>query len=260
MRLSMGACVATVFIAALPLLAQKPAAAPKGPHPKNKEELAALQKVQAAAQTGDPDQQLAAINNVLENFVDTDYKPMLISMGMQAAQQKDDMPLITTWVERAETADPNNIEAHVVLAEATARHTRENDLDKADSIKKIDDNANKALDLLKSASQPPPGVPDAQWPGLKAQLTSEAYDALGQAAAVDKKFPDAVSAYKSGVAADPSSAVLKARLAKAYVENKQYDDAISTADQVMADATAPAVVKTFAQQQKDAATKLKGAK
>jgi hypothetical protein len=48
-------------------------------------------------------------------------------------------------------------------------------------------------------------------------------------------------------------------LAKAYVGNKQYDEAIATADKVAAMNDAPAVVKQFAQQQKDAATKLKGA-
>ena len=261
MKLRLSACLAVAVLTALPAMAQQPAAgAPKGPHPKNKEELAALQKVQAAAQTGDPDQELAAVNNVLENFTDTDYKPMLISMAMQAAQQKNDMPLVTTWTDRALQADPNNIEAHVVLAEAMARHTRENDLDKADSITKIQTNANKALDMLKTADKAPAGIADAQWPDVKKQLTGQAYDALGMAAAVDKKYPDAITAYKAGVAADPADVVLKARLSKAYVDNKQYDDAISTADQVMADSTAQPAVKQFAQAQKDAATKMKGTK
>jgi tetratricopeptide (TPR) repeat protein len=261
MRFSKNACLAGVWMAASLVMAQQPP--PKGPHPKNKEELAALQKVQAAAQTGNPDTELAAINNVLENFVDTQYKPMLISMGLQAAQQKDDLPLIETWVQRAETDNPNDIEAHVVEAEAVARHTRENDLDKDKSLATIDSNANKALELLKSADQPPLGVQDAQWPALKAQLTSEAYEALGIGAGLAKKYPDSVTDYKSAVAAagaDPSAAVLKARLAKAYVDNKQFDDAISTANEVLANASAQPVVKQFAQSQKDAATKMKGAK
>jgi hypothetical protein len=51
-----------------------------------------------------------------------------------------------------------------------------------------------------------------------------------------------------------------ARLSKAYVDAKQYDDAITTADKVLAMNDAPAAVKQFAQQQKAAATKLKGTK
>ena len=255
MKFTIAACVAAVLFTAFPVMAQQKAAAPTGPHPKTQKELEALQKVQTAT---DPDSQLAAINNVLENFTDTDYKPMLISMAMQAAQQKDDQVLVTTWSERALQTDPNNIEAHVVLAENIARHIRENDLDKADTIKKVQTNANQALALLKTADKPPAGMPDAQWPDVRKQLTGQSYDALGQAAAVDKKFPDAVEAYKLGVAADPTSSVLKARLSRAYLQNKDYDNAISTADQVIADASAQPVVKTFAQAQKDAATKLKG--
>jgi hypothetical protein len=50
------------------------------------------------------------------------------------------------------------------------------------------------------------------------------------------------------------------RLAKAYNENKQYDDAIATADKVLAIPTAPPVIKQVAQQEKDKATKLRAAK
>jgi tetratricopeptide (TPR) repeat protein len=250
MRCPLAAFLAATLITVLPAMADQ-----KNPKPKNKQEVAALQQVQAAG--NDPDKQLAAITNVLENFADTDYKPMLISMAMQAAQQKDDMGLVTTWTQRALQEDPNNIEAHVVLAEATARHTRENDLNKDESIKTIQTNANQALTLLKSANTAPAGIPDSQWPTVKPQLTAEAYEALGIAATVDKKPADAVADFKMGVAADPSGSVLKARLSKAYVDNKQYDDAIATANEIIADPQAQPVVKQMAQQQKDFATKMK---
>jgi hypothetical protein len=250
MKFSLAACAAVALMTALPVMADQ-----KNPKPKNKEEVAALQKVQAAT---DADSQLAAITNVLENFSDTDYKPMLVSMAMQAAQQKNDLGLVATWTQLALKDDPNNIEAHVVIAEATARHTRENDLDKADSLKTIDTNANQALTLLKASTAAPVGFPDAQWPTAKAQLTGEAYEALGIEATLDKKLPDAVANFKLGLAASPTSSVLKVRLAKAYVDNKQYDDGIKISEEVLADAQAPAPVKQMAQQEKDIATKRKG--
>jgi tetratricopeptide (TPR) repeat protein len=254
----------------MPLLAQQapaqqgqgaqPAPQTQGPHPKSQKELEALQKVQTAQQSGNWDAELAAINNVLENFADTDFKPQLMTMAMAAAGQKNDYAQIVTWGDRLIQADPNDIPARVTLAEATAQHTRENDLDKAQSIKKIDDYANKALDLLKATNAAPVGVPDNLWPDYKKQLTSQSYDAIGQAAALDKKFPEAITAYKSALDAQPNSPVPSARLAKVYVDAKQYDDAISAADKVLAMNDAPPAVKQFAQQQKDAATKLKGAK
>ena len=146
--------VAAITLASFPLLAQQPAPS-AGPHPKSQKEIEALQKVQAAQQAKDWDGELAAINNVFENFADTEFKPQLYSMAMAAAQQKNDYVQVTTWGERAIQADPKNIEARVTLAESIAQHTRENDLDKADSIKKVNDYANQALALLKTADTPP---------------------------------------------------------------------------------------------------------
>src|SRR4029079_5287067 len=93
-------------------------------------------------------------------------------------------------------ADPKNIEARVTLAESIAQHTRENDLDKADSIKKVNDYANQALTLLKAADTPPAGLPAEQWPQFKKELTAQAYDSLGLAASLDKKYPEAITQYK----------------------------------------------------------------
>lgn len=254
---------AALALASFPLLAQQPPATQQapanGPHPKTQKELEALQKVQAAQQAKDWDGVLAAVNYVFENFADTEFKPQLYSMAMAAAQQKNDFVQVTTWGERAIQADPKNIEARVTLAESIAQHTRENDLDKADSIKKVNDYANQALSLIKTADTPPPGLPAEQWPQFKKELSAQAYDSLGLAAALDKKYPEAVTQYKAAIEANPQSPVANARLAKAYVDNKQYDDAISTADKVLAMNEAPPQVKAFAQQQKDNATKLKTA-
>jgi len=227
------------------------------PKAKSQKELEALQKVQTAAQSQNADEELKAINFVLENFADTDYKIMLLTMAMEASQTKGDSAQSSVYGERLLEADPNNIPARVMLAEGIAQRTRENDLDKEQSLKKVEDYANKALDLLKNASAAPTGTPEAQWPEYKKQLTSQAYDALGQAADLRKNYPDAIKQFQAAGEAQPSL-VVNARLAKAYVGNKQYDEAISTADKVLAAADAPAAVKQYAQQQKDMATKLKG--
>ncbi len=221
--------------------------------------MEALQKVQAAQQASNWDGEIQAINYVLENFADTDYKVMLLGMAQEAAQNKGDYAGSVAFGEQTVQANPNEITARVFLAESIAQHTRENDLDREQSLKKVDDYANKALDLLKSSTAPPPGMPAAQWPDMKKQLTSQAYDALGQAADLRKKYPDSIQDFKNALDAQPSNAVSEARLAKAYADGKQYDEAISTADKVLAMGDAPAVVKQFAQQQKDNAMKMKSA-
>lgn len=253
---------AATLLAAIPLLAQTPAggAQAQGPKPKTQKEVEALQKVQAAAQASNWDAEIQAINNVLENFADTEYKPMLLSMAQEASQNKGDYAGSIAFGEQAVEVDPNNVTARVYMAESIARHTRENDLDKEQSLKKVDEYANKALELLKSPNAPvPPGTPAASWPDLQKQLTSQAYDALGQAADLRKKYPDSIQDFKQALDAQPSNSVAEAFLAKTYFDAKQYDDAIATADKVLAIGDAPASVKQFAQQQKDNATKMKNA-
>ncbi len=250
--LSLATLLAAVTI---PALAQQ-----QTPKPKSQKEVDALKKVQADAQAGNADQEITDINAVLENFADTEYKDMLLNMAMEAAQKKGDYGQTVAFGQQVIQADPNDITARVTLAQTIAAHTRDTDLDKDQSVKKIQDYANKALDLLKTATAPPAGIPDAQWPDLKKQLTAQAHDALGQADELQKKYPEAITEYKTALDAQPTNSVSMVRLAKAYVATKQYDDAISMADKVLAMADAPPQVKQFAQQQKDNATKLKAAK
>jgi tetratricopeptide (TPR) repeat protein len=235
---------------------QQPAQ-PAGPHPKSQKEVDALKKVQADQQAQNWDAELTDINYVLENFADTEYKAMLLDMAIQAAQNKGDYAQTVAFAEQATQLDPNNIEAYVKLAETIAAHTRENDLDKDQSLKKVDTDAHKALDLLKTASAPPQGIPADQWPAYKKQLEGQVHDALGMADDVAKKFPESIEEYKAALASY-SNPIILTHMAKAYIDAKQYDDAIATDDKVLAMADAPANVKQFAQQQKDSATKMKG--
>jgi tetratricopeptide (TPR) repeat protein len=242
-----------VLYAALPLAAYQA----KQPKVKSKKEQEALMQVQTAAQGGNAQAELAAITNVLENFADTEFKPQLLTMAMGAAQQTNDPVQVATWAQRVMDNDPNDIVARVTLAETTAQQMRENDLDKADNLKKVSELSHKALDLIKSGGSVPAGIPEDKWPDYKKELAGRAWAAIAQADAINKQYADEVACYKTALEIMPSS-ILTARLAKAYVNNRQYDDAIATADKALAmpDATQP--VKNFAQAQKDIATKMKG--
>ena len=78
-------------------------------------------------------------------------------MALGAAQQKGDLPQIVTWGERLMQADPNDISSRVTLAEATASHTRENDLDKAQSISKDPRLCAKSIRVVERQPKPPEG-------------------------------------------------------------------------------------------------------
>ena len=99
---------------------------------------------------------------------------------------------------------------------------------------------------------------DAQWQELKKQMTAEGYAALGAAAILRKKYDVALTDYKTASESDPSPVIL-VRLANAYNEAKQPDNAIATSDKVLAMSDAPPNVKQFAQQEKARAEKSKAA-
>ncbi len=246
--------MAALCAAAWPLAAHQGKPARVGP-----KEQEALQKVQTAVQAGNYAAELAAITEVLENFADTKFKATLLDYAMDAAERLNDPVQVATWYDRTIASDPNDIPARVIFAEVSAQQIRENDLDKAANVKKVNELAHKALDLIQSGGTTPAAVAPDQAEAYKKELAGRCWTAIGMTDVVDKRPADAVADYKKGLDVFPSS-IVAVRLAKAYVDNKQYDDAIAMADKAMTMPDASAPVKAYAQQQKDLATKLKGAK
>lgn len=228
----------------------------QGPRAKSQKELDALRKVQAAT---DPEQRIKAIDDVLENFADTEYKQVLLDMAVQSAEQANDYAKVMVYGERATQGNPNDYEALTAMAAATAQNTKEFDLDKEQKLAKVDKYAQQAITALKSASKPNAQMTDEQWEQEKKQLTAEAYASMGAAAMLRKKYDDAVTNFKTAADTNPDPVVLL-RLADAYNQAKQPDNAISAADRVLAMNNAPANIKQFAQQEKAKAQQAKGGK
>ena len=224
-----------------------------GPKVKSQKELEALQKVQTAT---DPQQRIQAIDNVLQNFADTEYKHLLLDMAIQTAQQTNDPAKVEFYADRALKDDPKDVTAQLAIASSTIQGTKEFDLDKEQKLTKAEKYANSAIDSLKTASPPNPQLTDAQWQEAKKQMTAEAYASLGAAALLRKKYDVAITNYKTAADTDPEPVVL-ARLANAYNEAKQPDAAITTCDRVLAMADAPPAVKQYVEQQKARAEKAK---
>lgn len=256
MRLRIAAFSAALALAAIPILAQQKAGQPK---PKSQKEVDALKKVQADAQASNYDQEIQDINYTLENFADTEFKNMLLNMAMEASEKKGDYPDTVAFGEKVIQSDPNDVTARVTLSQTMASHIHDTDLDKDQSVKKVQDYANKALELMKTNPNPPQGVNPDQWPAFQKQLEGEAHDSLATAALLQKDYPKAIEEYKAAYAAFPNPVIL-VHAGKAYLGAKQWDDAIANADKVMAAPDASAAVKQIAQAQKADATKMKGSK
>jgi tetratricopeptide (TPR) repeat protein len=231
--------------------------AQKQPSPKSQKELDALKAWQAAT---NPDERIKAIENVLTNFADTEFKIILLQDAMHTEESKGDFAQVVFYGERLLEADPKNAYALVTLAGETARHTREFDLDKEEKLTKAEKYAKAALDASKNMPKPRPDITDAQWEDAKKDLQSQAYDALGQCAALRKKYDDAIADYKQSIAVeatpDPATWV---RMGQAYLDAGKWDDAGDAFDKAINTPNVNPRVKAVAQAKKDEVAKRKAA-
>ncbi len=227
------------------------------PKPKSQKEVVALQAMFGAA---DPDARIAAADNVLTQFADTEFKAIALYFTAASYEQKNDFEKMVVYAERTLEADPKNYNAMLMLARGLASKTRENDLDKEEKLSKAEKYANSALEIIKDAPKPNPQITDAQWVDARKDLSAQAYEALGIAAMARKKYDVAASQFKlavdTPVKPEPATMV---RLAAAYNQAKQYDNALAVLEKVMATPELNPAVRQFAQAEKVRATKLRPA-
>ncbi|HTS66327.1 MAG TPA: tetratricopeptide repeat protein [Candidatus Acidoferrales bacterium] len=237
------------------LMAQN--AAPKGPAPKSKAELEALQGLFQAQQQGNPDGVIKAADDLIAKFADTDFKDTVLYMEAEAYEQKHDNAKAQVYAEQALKANPKSYQANIMLAELVAQGTRENDLDKNEKLTQSAKYANDAIALSKDAPKPNPQITDAQWDEFKKSIVARAHNAFGMAALVNKKYDVAAAEFKTAAENDPQPAFL-VREASALQSEGKNDEAIALCDKIAGDPQAHPQVKQVAQQIKAAAVKAKG--
>ena len=210
-----------------------------------------------AAQT--PDARIAAVENLLSKFKDTEFKAAVLEMAANAAQQKNDAAATMIYGNRALEANPKSMQALLIVSATMAQGTKEFDLDKDEKIKKATKMATDAIAIINTAEKPNPQLPDEQWASIKKDMLSRGHETLGMLAAVDKKYDVAITEFKTAVdvGATPEPSVM-IRLAVAYTNTKRFDEANATADRVLAMAGTPEALKKIAQEEKARIAKLKG--
>jgi tetratricopeptide (TPR) repeat protein len=234
------------------LLAQKPA---KQPQPKSQKEVEAINAIFSAT---DPDARIAAAENLLAKFADTEFKAVALQVAAASAQQKNDFEKMVIYSERTIDADPQNYPAMLMLANGIAQRTREFDLDKEEKLQRSEKYAHQALDLINTAAKPRPDITDEQWEAAKKDYQAQAHEALGLAAMVRKKYDVAANEFKTSteVSPTPDQATL-VRLAAAYNLGGKPDAAIAVLDKLLAMPDLNAQIKQVAQNEKVNAMKLK---
>lgn len=253
------AILAICLFAATGAFAQKKgaAAAPKGPGPKSKQELEAVNAM-IGAQT--PDARIQAADNLVTKFPSSDFKAFALYSEADNYQQKGDYAKAIVFGEQTLEADPKNYDADILLANVLAATTKDGDLDMNDKLTRADKYAHDALELLKTAEKSLLfNMTDEVWAKTKNEATSQAWQALGVSALVRKKNDEAVADFQKGLEANPDP-LLMIRTARAQMAGRKYDDAIAWLDKAMAAPNASAQVKTIATSDKARAVAAKGGK
>ena len=198
---------------------------------KSQKEQQAILAVQLAKT---PDERIAAVEKVLTDFADTEFKTTLLQIAVQAEEEKNDYAQLVFYADRLLKADPTNAFAMVTLASETARHTRENDLDKDDQLAKVDKWAKDGIEAAKVMPKTRADIPDADWEAVRKDLEAQGYVAMGMAAALRKNYDGAATDYKESLKAgsSPNPATM-VRLAQVYMSAGKLEDANFTLDRAI---------------------------
>jgi tetratricopeptide (TPR) repeat protein len=241
--------------AAVLALAAGLAFAQKPPQPKSQKELEALQ---AIFNEQDPTKRIAAVENLLTNFADTEFKTVALQIAASSAQQKGDFEKMVVYSERTLESDPKNFAAMLMLATGLAQRTKEFDLDREEKLNRADKYANSALELIPKAAKPRPDITDEQWAGAQKELVAQAHEALGMSATVRKKYDVAITEYNAAIQGNPNpDQATYVRLADAYLQANKPDESLATLAKLNAIPNLNPAVKNVANSVKEKAEKVK---
>jgi tetratricopeptide (TPR) repeat protein len=228
---------------------------PKGPAPKSKAELEALQAI--FQQANNPDAVIKLADEFVTKFADSDFKENILNMEAQAYHQKKDETKAQIYAEQALQANPKSYQADIMLAEIISKSTRETDLDREEKLAKAEKYAKDAMDVVKDAPKPNPQIPDAQWEEFKKTIAAQAHGAMGIANLTRKKFDVAASEFKAAYDNDPQPAYM-VQQASALQSGGKNDEAIALCDKILADPQLHPAIKNVATQVRAQAVKAGG--
>jgi tetratricopeptide (TPR) repeat protein len=218
---------------------------------KSPAEQKAIQEIFSAAT---PDARVAAVDDFITKFANSDFRSLAFYAASQASAQKNDYDKVIIYGEMALGANPDDsvkLETLTMLAKTIGQRVREHDMDREEKLGQVEKYSNTALELTKTMAKPNPQMPDDKWEAFKAQTAADAHEALGIAALARKNFDKAITELKLALDVtkepEPTAAV---RLAQAYNRSGKYDDAIAVCDKLMADANLHPTLKQFAQSER----------
>lgn len=228
----------------------------QGKKVKSKAEAEAIQAMQQAQQSGNPDAVIKACEDLVGKFADTEFKGYALGAEAEAYEAKNDHTKAIVYGEQALAADPGAFTTDTLLANIYANTTRDTDLDKEEKLTKAEKYAHDAITAVQAAPKPNAQVSDADWASAQKSEQAQAYQALGTVAVTRKKYDEAMADFQKGIDLSPDP-VIMLRAGRAALVFKKPDDAIVWFDKAAASPNADDKIKGIAASDKARALAMK---
>lgn len=243
-----------ILITLLALLTSVAAFA-QGPQPKSQEELDALLKIQDAT---DPNARIAASDEFLKTYGDSDFREFANYMLMLSYQQLNDFDNMMLYGDQTLALNPDNTGALIALAGAIPLRVGEFDIDREEKLAKADDFAKRAVSLIPNMEKPNPAIPDEQWLLSKKELMAQAHEALGITSYLRGDFMASEAALRKTLELSVEQTPMTFYyLSRSLLEQKKYEEADQMADKAVAAGGVPAGGTDLAQDLKTTIAKSK---
>jgi tetratricopeptide (TPR) repeat protein len=256
------------------LIAQPPAAAGRGaapaaaapaapatPAPKSPEELKAVQAIMTAQQANNMDGVIAAAENLLTTYADTDFKELALTLEAAAYEAKRNADRAEIQWGRVLQINPKSLQANISTAELILKRTLEKDLDRDEKLATVQKHLDAVLEIVKGPKVNAQ-MTDEQWAQAGQSYSAQVHNDLATIAVIragafkedaKKYYEQAVSEYQIAVQLDPQPAY-QAKLASALLTAGKPAEALALCDKILAAPDLHPQIKTFVDKVKVAAT------
>lgn len=215
---------------------QQQAAPPANPKPKSKQELQALQALNALcenpATTGD--QVDAAVTDFTTKYPKSDFLSIVNVWAMTYFQSHQNYVKVLEYGEAAIKYNPDELFALTTVAADIPTQVHDTDLDKDQRLAEAESDDNQALALLAAPTVVYNG--HTLTPDQINEFKSRCYESLGRVALDRKQYQTAVENYQKAltIATPATQAMDYYLLAQAQEGLQKYSDANASLDQVIA--------------------------
>ena len=222
---------------------------------KSQDELKAYQE---AATKTDPAQAEAAANDFAAKFPDSDLRSALYQRTMNMYAQAGNTDKVVDVGRKAIAADPINPVPLMEVASTLAENTRDSDLDREQRLAEAAKDAHGAIDNIDTGLLLPANPDPEKVAAAKRTILTNSYTALGVVDMNRNDYAAAATSFQKAIdeSKDTPEAVLYLRLSVAQDRQKEYQQALASANKAVQYAKPGTPAETLAKQQQDRMQKL----